>query len=259
MKARIVRRLSAALLLTVLVGTGLPGSADASHSWNGYHWARRANPFTLQLGNNVSAVWEPYLAATSSDWSASAVLDTMIVGGSAGSRVCRPRAGRVEVCSYRYGQNGWLGLAQVWVSGSHIIQGAVKMNDTYFRLARYNTRALRNQVMCQEVGHTLGLDHQDESGASLGTCMDYSNDPTPSQHPNQHDYEQLGTIYSHLDGTTTVGGAAPSATSGELERPSQWGKPIRHRADGRPGLFVRDYGRGGKVFTFVVWADSGQR
>lgn len=26
----------------------------ASHSWNGYHWARTSNPFTLKLGNNLT-------------------------------------------------------------------------------------------------------------------------------------------------------------------------------------------------------------
>jgi hypothetical protein len=47
--------------------------------------------------------------------------------------------------------------------------------------------------MCQEVGHTLGLDHQDDvfDNPTLGTCMDYTSDPSTSQHPNRHDYEEL--------------------------------------------------------------------
>jgi hypothetical protein len=36
------------------------------------------------------------------------------------------------------------------------------VNDTYFNTPKYDTSAWRNLVMCQEVGHTLGLDHQDE-------------------------------------------------------------------------------------------------
>ncbi len=50
--------------------------------------------------------------------------------------------------------------------------------------------------MCQEVGHTLGLDHQDEvfDNPNLETCMDYTNDPSTNQHPNAHDYDQLATI-----------------------------------------------------------------
>ena len=67
--------------------------------------------------------------------------------------------------------------------------------------------------MCQEVGHTFGLDHQDENfnNANLGTCMDYTNDPSTNQHPNKHDYDELITIYSHLDSTTTVGAIAPAS------------------------------------------------
>ena len=35
--------------------------ASANHSWGGYHWARTANPVTVQLGDNVDGIWDPYL------------------------------------------------------------------------------------------------------------------------------------------------------------------------------------------------------
>ncbi|CAN5260906.1 hypothetical protein BH20ACT24_BH20ACT24_06280 [soil metagenome] len=194
--------LMGALLVSFLVATAVP--AGANHSWANYHWARPANPFTIQLGDNVTAAWDSYLGTTSSDWSQSSVLDTVIVPGNTTGRRCRPTAGRVEVCNAKYGNNGWLGLAQIWLSGSHITQGTAKVNDTYFNQAQYNTPAWRNLVMCQEVAHTFGLDHQDENfnNANLGSCMDYTNDPDgpPSnEHPNAHDFEQLETIYSHTD------------------------------------------------------------
>jgi len=32
-----------------------------------------------------------------------------------------------------YGNTGWLGLAQIWITtGSQITQGVVKLSDTYF-------------------------------------------------------------------------------------------------------------------------------
>jgi hypothetical protein len=31
----------------------------------------------------------------------------------------------------------------------------------------------------------------------------------PNQHPNQHDWKELETIYSHLDSTNTTGSVAP--------------------------------------------------
>jgi hypothetical protein len=240
----------------VLLILAVPLTAGGSHSWGSYHWARTSNPFTLKLGDNVTSAWDAYLGEASVDWTASSVLDTTVVAGSTKPRPCKPPNGRVEVCSAKYGNNGWLGLAQIWVSGSHITKGAVKVNDTYFTTATYNTPAWRRLVMCQEVGHTFGLDHQDEdfSNPNLGTCMDYTSDPDgpPSnEHPNQHDYDQLETIYTHKDSTTTVG-TSTTATGGGNRRDA-WGRAIRLDADGRPSLFVRAT-RTGQVFTFVIWA-----
>lgn len=242
----------------VLFAAGLAFSTSASHSWNGYHWARTANPFTVKLGDSVSSAWDSYLVSVSSDWSVSSLLDTAIVPG-AGTRNCKPVLGRAEVCNARYGNNGWLGLASVWVNGSHITQGTVKMNDTYFNTRTYNTPAWRNLVMCQEVGHIFGLDHQDENfnNPPLGTCMDYTNDPTPNQHPNQHDYDMLETIYAHLDTSTTLSQTAASLRGADLDLNdrSEWGREIRTSKDGRASLFERDLGMGQKVFTFVFWAE----
>lgn len=100
----------------------------------------------------------------SADWSKSTVLNTTVVAGSTNPKNCKGVSGRVEVCNSTYGNNGWLGIASISVTGgTHITQGTVKLNDTYFNTARYNTPAWRNLVTCQEVGHTFGLDHQDEN------------------------------------------------------------------------------------------------
>lgn len=243
-------------------------AAYANHSWGGYHWARTANPFTLKLGDNVSPAWDAYLGTTSSDWSVSSVLDTKIVAGQSFGN-CKPTSGRVEVCNKTYGYNGWLGVAQIWImSDSHITQGTVKVNDTYFNTPAYNTPAWRQLVMCQEIGHTFGLGHQDENfyNANLGTCMDYTNDPTRNDgfgdnlHPNTHDYEELGIIYAHLDSFTTLLGkispAAAANTAIAADDPSDWGKAIKKSANGRNSLYERDLGKGQKLFTFVIWADQ---
>jgi len=231
--------------------------ANANHSWGNYHWARTSNPFTLKLGDNLTSVWDSYLNTSSSDWSQSTVLDTTIVAGSTTAKRCKPTAGRVEVCNSKYGNNGWLGVAQIWVSGNHITQGIVKMNDNYFNTSTYNTPAWRNLVLCQEVGHTFGLDHQDENfnNANLGSCMDYTNNPSTNQHPNQHDYDQLENIYAHLDSTTTIGqvvqhGNKPNMES--FENRSDWGKELKN--NGNVAKYVRDLGKNQQVFTFVVWA-----
>ena len=245
------------IVLVVLLALAVPSVAIATHSWGNYHWARTSNPFALKLGDNVSSAWDSYLATTSSDWTQSTVLNTTIVPGGARPRNCRPTSGRAEVCNYTYGNNGWLGVAQIWVSGSHITQGTVKVNDTYFNTSTYNAPAWRNLVMCQEVGHIFGLDHQDENfnNPPLGTCMDYTSDPTQNQHPNKHDYDQLELIYAHLDSTTTVGSMPAGMANGDFNSQAEWGKLIRAAGNGRPALYERDFGGGHKVFTFVIWAE----
>lgn len=247
--------------LVVIAVLLVAGAASANHAWGDYHWARTANPFNLKLGDNVSTAWDASLTGASSDWSQSTVLDTAIVAGGTRPKPCKPTAGQVEVCSASYGNNGWLGVASIWVTGSHIVQGRVKVNDYYFSFPKYNTPEWRNFVMCQEVGHTFGLAHQDENFTNppLGSCMDYSDPPDANQHPNQHDYDQLETIYnSHLDSSTTVGQTLPRGNSGvsvgeDLEGPPQWGKVVKKDAEGRPSLYERDLGNGRKVFTFVIW------
>jgi hypothetical protein len=236
-----------------------------NHSWGGYHWARTANPFTLKLGDNLSDTWKPILSTTSADWTKSTVLNTQIDTGQAKGKNCRPTAGTGQVCNASYGNNGWLGLAQVWLTGGHhITQGVTKVNDTYFNRAPYNTTAWRNSVMCQEVGHILGLDHQDEDfdNPNLGSCMDYSNNPSSNQHPNQHDYEQLEAIYSHPDSTTTVGASTGSRVpAGNLNEKSAWGRSIFKTDDGKVELFERDLGRGARgeretMLTWVKWTEE---
>ena len=118
------------------------------------------------------------------------------------------------------------------------------MNDSYFSSPSYNETA-RQHVMCQEIGHDFGLTHQDESGADLNTCMDYAT-ALDNPSPNQHDYDQLQTIYQHLDSTTTINaaGAMPDAV------PS-WA-PATQRSQ---SVYVDRLADGSELVTFVLWAN----
>lgn len=243
-----------ALAVVSLIAGSTPASAN--HSWSTYHWARTSNSFTLQLGNNMSSLWPSYLGQTSTDWNANTtafptVLTTAVVAGTSGGN-CRAVAGTTQVCNKNYGFNGWLGLASIWISGGHITQGTAKMNDSYFGLSTYNNPNEKQHVMCQEVGHTWGLDHQDTSGASLNTCMDYFSNTgsnatsTASTTPNQHDYDELGIIYSHLDSTTTIG-AAVGAGAAASAIPS-WANPSE-------SVYVDQLANGMTQVTYVRWAN----
>jgi len=214
------------------------------------------------------------LATASSDWSASAVLNTPIVTGRARPKTCRPKSGRVEVCSANYGNTGWLGLAQIWITGGeHITQGVVKNNNSYFGSSSYlyNNTAEMQHVICQEIGHTLGLNHQSTSGASLNTCMDYyhntSASDSKSTHPNDGDYDELLCIYDpasagkpltsgphtctgtgHLDSFSTVGtalGSFPSAVP-SFSSASQAGE----------SRYIDHLPNGDLLVTWVTWANA---
>jgi len=249
------------LLVMVFALAAFPSaSASADHSWGNYHWARTSNPFTLEVGDNVSAAWDPYLDQAISDWTASNVLNLTEVAGGTRPKNCRPTAGQIEACNARYGNTGWLGIAQIWASGNHITQAITKLNDTYFDTPTYNTPAWRRLVTCQEIAHDFGLDHQDENfnNANLGSCMDYTSDPDgpPSnEHPNSHDFEQLGIIYNHTDSSSTVTAMPPGFANADMHAVENWGEKVHESGDGRSALYVRDFGDGFKVFTHVFWAE----
>jgi hypothetical protein len=258
-----VKSTFARVCITSAIAIGLVASLSASHSWGGYHWARTSNPFSLDVAENLSSTWDPILDTTIADWTASSVLSLWEVAGT-NNRNCRPKAGRVEVCNAAYGFNGWLGIAQIWITGGvHITQGTAKMNDSYFNSPTYNTTAWRNLVMCQEVGHAFGLGHVDENfdNPNYGTCMDYTSDPGSNQHPNAHDYQQLESIYAHLDTINTSGSTRlplampPAMGLIDLDNPRNWGESIHRNANGRQETFELDFGGGNKVITEVFWAD----
>ena len=180
------------LLVLILALTAFPASVSANHSWGNYHWARTSNPFTIKVIDSMTANWDDNLDIAISDWNKSSVMNVVKEAGDSSARIrkrCPAVSGKVRSCNSSYGNNGWLGLAQIWVSGNHITQGVAKMNDTYLASSSYN-ETNRQHVICQEIGHAWGLGHQDESGAGLNSCMDYAN-ALDNPHPNAHDYQHL--------------------------------------------------------------------
>jgi hypothetical protein len=253
--------------------------AIANHSWNGYHWKKPGSQVDAPVVTAISAAWNTYVDGSVADWNASGVIqspyDTVTNSPATGVRpkTCKAIAGKILVCNERYGFNGWLGIASIWLSDGHISQGTTKLNDSYFSTGTYNSPSWRALVACQEVGHNYGLGHQDEDfgnadkvdGSGKQTCMDYTNTPTGNEHPNQHDYDQLTSIYNHTDaaaatdfGVRTPGQAMRPSTSNlgdgiPGDTPAQWGRAVHRDGLGRPDVFEMDLGGGNKKITHVFW------
>jgi hypothetical protein len=245
----LVRRLLGLALVVAVAGATNLAPVGAGHSWRNLHWAREETPFTLKVGNNVSGRFNSILNRVAGDWRRSDVLNMKVVGGKTNPDRCRPTKGRVEVCNARYGDTGWLGVAGVWARDRHIRQAVVLMNDTYFETPEFDDPTAMRHVLCQEIGHTLGLDH-----VNGHTCMDDRHGLGKASYakPNRHDYEQLERIYGHLDDRTTVDAVSLdglSAADSEL--------PISAvaKARGEP-VIVEELGGGWERITYVVWVDQ---
>ena len=265
------------------------GPAFATHSWSGYHWAKGSGALAVPIGDNVGSQWDAYLGQAMNGgprvgaggrgegWNASAVIDGAIVSGTTNPKNCRAVSGTIQVCNSRYGYTGWLGLAQIWLSGGHIVQGITKLNDNYFDTAKYNKPEWRRLVTCQEIGHDYGLGHTDEAfdNPNDGTCMDYTNAPAggvigttdygPSnEYINPHDKDQLAAIYNHSEtaatnfGVREVGKAPPQSGFSDNgiggDAPASWGVAVGRDGQGRPDVYVADLGNGNKRITHVFWA-----
>lgn len=268
------------VLRFALVSVGvvaIAGPATAGHRWSTYHWSKSSAEIAPPVGDNVTSAWDSYLrvavngnGTAAANWNDSSVIESAVVAGGTSARRCKAAAGRIEVCNLKYGKNGWLGIAGISISGGHITSGYTKLNDTYFNMAQYNTPAWRRMVMCQEIGHDYGLGHVNEAfdDPNTGSCMDYSNDPSrddglgTNEYPNAHDYEELETIYAHLEQSTTDFGerkvgkpAAPGASDAGIEggnSPADWGRAVAYDRQGRPHIFEKNEG-GRKIVTHVFW------
>jgi hypothetical protein len=243
--------------LVALVTVGLASGSLADHSWGNYHWARTTSSFDLTVINSTTSEWDGHVAQAVNDWSRSQVLDLAHdTNGDTSSRTrrqCRGGDGTLRICNLGYGNTGWLGIAGISIdSNGHITTGYTKLNDTYFSTGFYDNPGWRQSVTCQELGHNIGLDHQDEDfdNVPLFTCMDYQDPPTDD--PNGHDFEQLQTIYGHLDAYDSYAGGdggGGSGGGGGCNAPPGKGCN-KSGANGEPGWGV-SLGRRGNAETFI--------
>lgn len=252
MKKKLLVVASALAMLAVFA---LP--ASAGHSWNGYKWAGTGGGLELQLVDRMSPNWSALLPPVLEDWDGDDTYNTFDLLPTSGSptAICAnplgpgvaAAAGYIELCNDTYGQNGWLGVARIWIDGSTITAAVSAMNDSYFQTPTYDDDVARRHVLCQEIGHTFGLDHQ-KSPRDQSCMNDRWGLFTESyQTPNSHDYDQLAAIY----GTASGGGGGEDGGGGDFcDR-----KPNHQRCSSPNHTFeVRHLGGGRAVVTWITWA-----
>lgn len=180
--------------------------ASADHAWGSYHFpSDNLNPTVVD--KTSSSLYD--VSAGVQEW---ADLGTPIQ-----PQVTTASKGDITVTEAF--SPFWLGLARIYIDGDHITKGEVKLNTRL--LNNYGADAA-DHVLCQELGHVLGLGHN-RDGLSGGTPDDSCMNDQPSAglgaytSPNSHDTDQLNAIYgSHVDtppvddgGDTGGGGGCP--------------------------------------------------
>lgn len=274
----LVRGICAALLLLGLVAL-VPPPVEATHGWSTYHWRRTSSSIkTIPVRRYHSSVWLTRYATAIADWRKSAMTKirpyTALTGAPKSTfAACPAVTGIVSSCDGRYGNTGWLGLAQVFISGGHIVAGRSWVNNTYYAQSYYNTVPWRQAVLCQEIGHTFGLGHVNVvfNNPNTGSCMDYTNDPDGgpggasnsdpnNMHPNAHDYALINSRHNHIgsllpgfapDAAVTMPAAMAKVMAAPSPKLSDLGTLVAVGDGGRTARYEMDFGNGMKVANFV--------
>ncbi|MDQ3646450.1 MAG: hypothetical protein M3345_05875 [Actinomycetota bacterium] len=201
-------------------GANLPPAEDAgSHQWvdDGYalHWSKPSgderkiiirdsvandNSYNTKLGNVIP------------DWGASSKFKFVRQSAETDSttRLNCPMPtnyGRVRVCNHSDYTFSYAGLANVrYNDQGHIQRGRVRVKNGV-------SESAKRPLLCQEVGHTLGLGHRP---GTTGSCM-HQNASVAASSPDRHDYDQLvNQTHSHGGESDTGGSLSELDTGGGL-------------------------------------------
>lgn len=182
-----------------------------------YHWP--SDNLTPGVLDNNTTSYDA--AGTISDWS---LLGTPIQAVEVGD--LDPY--QIEMFEDGTNTDSWIGLARIWLDGSHITRGEVVMNTAMINARFLHLPNLPQHVLCQEFGHILGLGHVHDrldtcmndcttatTRAEWEACIDHPDGTTP----NDHDAETLNASYDgHEDSVSGGGGDGGGGGGGPCDK-----------------------------------------
>ena len=206
--------LAAAALFTALT------VASADHAWGVYHW--QSDKLSPTVVNKVTSNLYNVPAGVE-EWA-------NLVGTPITPELTAGKKGDITVTEAF--SPFWLGLARIYLDeNGHITKGEVKLNTRL--LLRYGADAA-DHVLCQELGHVLGLNH---NRGELDTCMNDQAWLGSAMSPNAHDLAQLIDIYV-IDHTADVVPEGGEDTGGGGGGPPCDKKPDHHHCQPQRGQWI---------------------
>ncbi|KAL7536589.1 hypothetical protein ACHAXR_007261 [Thalassiosira sp. AJA248-18] len=155
-----------------------PHGGDTPYDFNTWDTQRSCKGLELHIINNLDDQWQPYFERSIDDWENGEpdVLTLHVRKPVFHDPGCEPSQGVMKVCN-------------------------AMMND--YHLNKMSKEAKQN-TMCHELGHGLGLGHWDEDffNRDLGNCMDYTKTPENNQAPDRSNFLFLEQMYGNVDGTS---------------------------------------------------------
>jgi len=168
----------------------------ANNQWSCWHWDHN----NIGLTNHASGYWGTINGSEANDWDQATCVS--FGGGN-----------EIILDADFYGATGWLGIARILdydAGACTIIQADALMNRSYLDGASYDENDDRH-VSCQEIGHTLGLDHRH---GQAQTCMNDGFNVLGIPDFDQHDADLVDAITEGCGG----GSSDPCANGGEKGR-----------------------------------------
>ncbi len=181
--------------------------ASADHAWSVYHWPSD-NLSPTVVDRTTSPLYD--VPAGVLEW---ANLGTSIQPQMATTN----KKGDIKVKESVISSTSYLGLAGVYLDDDgHITRAEIVLNTRLMvELFGPDPRDIADHVLCQEIGHVLGLDHNrvNDSSPDDDTCMNDSRATLGLyMAPNAHDTAQLNVIYDHSDAISDGGEGGPDCS-----------------------------------------------